>query len=272
MSAPSSGAAPAAGISLRRYVDVVRTLAAREFVGRYRGNLMGTINAVLIPLLFLATYTFVFSTLIPIRLPRATGTGDYAFFLLAGLLTWNLFAEPVGRSPRAFSGAPHFVRTALFPSSALVVASCVASLYQALVWLAVFAAATAAARGTVAPTLLLAPLGLLAALGLAAGLSLLIASLGVFVRDLGELVAPALTLAMFVSPVLYPAESIERVAPAMLAWNPAAPAVQIVRGLVLDGVLPAPGLVLTAGAWALAALAVGGLAYLRIRRWLGDVV
>lgn len=257
---------------VRRYVDVVQTLAIREFVGRYRGNLMGTFTALLVPVLFLTTYTFVFSTLIPIRLRATSSYVDYAFFLFAGMIGWNLFAEPVGRAPRIFSGAAPFVRTARFPASSLPAAACLASLYQSLVWLGVFAMARLVAAGSLPPTIVLVPIALLLVATQAYGVALLIGSWGVLLRDLGELVAPLLALTMFVSPVLYPEDTIRRVAPWLLDWNPISPFVVVVRGLALDGTLPQPRIALLALLWTVVPLAAGILMYRRTRPVLGDVV
>lgn len=255
----------------RRYFDVVRTLAARDFLGRYRGNLMGTLTALLVPVLFLATYGFVFTTLIPIRMRETDSLTDYSFFLFTGLIAWNLFAEPVARSPHTFTHSPHFVRTALFPASSLAASACVANFYQSMVWLAVFAAARAIIEGSIPATLALAPLALVMITVMSCGASLLIGALGVFFRDLADLVAPVLTLGMFVSPVLYSADRITKVAPWLIEWNPVAPSIVVVRALS-QGTVPPAELAIRAIAWAGVVFLTGCAAYRRTRPVLGDVV
>ena len=108
---------------LRRYADLTHALAMREFVGRYRGNLAGGLSAIAVPLMMLATYTFVFSVLLPGRVRPGHTATDFGFFLFAGLVGWNLFAEVASRSPRLFVDSAQYVRKPQFPISALVAAA-----------------------------------------------------------------------------------------------------------------------------------------------------
>ena len=260
------------GGGTRRYLGVVRVLAGRDFASQYKGNATGALSAVLVPLLFLAAYTFVFSTLIPIRLRPDATSGDYAFFLFSGLVGWNVLAETLSRAPRLLSEKSHFVRRALFPVSALPVAASVTSFYRGLVWLGVFIVASAVAGGGVPTTAVLAPLVLLAIAGLAAGLALLTAALGALVRDLVDLVTPVITIWMFLSPLLYPAERVAGVAPWLVQWNPMAPPLIALHGLLLEGALPTAGMAAAAAAWAAGAILAGTLAFRMVRPVMGDVV
>ena len=267
---PVSPVGPAGG--LRRYVEIVHLLAQREFLGRYRGNLLGAVTAVLVPVLFLATYTFVFSTLIPIRLwPDATRT-DYAFFLFSGLVGWNLLVETTNGAASLFESRAHFVRRALFPVSALPVATAVTAFYHALIWLAVFVAARWALAGAVPATAVLAPLALVSVALLTVGVALIVASLGALIRDLSELVAPLLAVGFFLSPVLYPSERIASLSPWIVYANPMAPQLETLRAVLLDGTVPEGAILFAALAWAAGLLAAGVGLHLRVRSILPDLV
>jgi lipopolysaccharide transport system permease protein len=258
--------------ALRRYLEIVHTLARREFVVRYRGNLLGAFTAVLVPLLFLVTYTFVFSTLVPVRLQPDATRADYAFFFFAGLVGWTLFAETTTRAPRLFASQAHFVRRSLFPVSALPVASSLSAFYHSLLWLAVFALARALSGGPLPASLVLAPVLLALLALLTAGIALVVAALGAFVRDLGEWIGPLLSVGLFLSPILYPAERIAAVAPWLVALNPLAPLIESLRGVLLHGSLPGPSALAALVLWPAALLGVGVLVHRRFRPLLADVL
>jgi lipopolysaccharide transport system permease protein len=256
----------------RRYADLTHALAMREFVGRYRGNLSGGLSAIAVPLMMLATYTFVFSVLLPGRVRPGHSATDFGFFLFAGLVAWNLFSELVSRGPRLFADSPQYVRKPQFPISVLVAAPCLAGFYRSLPWAAAFAIAGFALGETPPATAWLTPLALLLTALLTAGFGLMLASLGVLIRDLNDLVPAALTLGFFLSPILYPTEVLTSVSPWLRTLNPLASHLTIARGLLFDGVLPDPALVLEATLWTAASLFMGIALYRATRTSLQDLL
>jgi lipopolysaccharide transport system permease protein len=257
--------------ALRRYGEIVFTLAQRDFKGRFRGNWLGFVGVAIVPLLFLLAYTFVFTTLMPVQLKPGSDRADYAFFFFSGLIGWTFFADTVARAPRLFASQAHFVRKALFPASALPAASVLTAFYNALLWAAAFIAVRWIREGSVPPTVALAPLLLLWIALLSLGFSLLLAACGAFVRDLGELIGPALTVALFASPVIYPSERIANVAPWLLVWNPVAQPIEAMRAALFEGRLPAASGVATGLAWTSAMLALGWFACRRAEPLLADL-
>lgn len=256
---------------IQRYVAICQDLAIREFRARYRGNLAGLLGVLIVPIAFLATYSFVFSTIIPIRLGEDGTTLDYAFFLFVGLLAWNLFGDSVGRSTSAFANGAQLVRAPGFPASSLAVVPCVAGFYQSLVWLVAFAVARLAVGEAPPPSLVLAPLVLGLVALLAVGFSLVLATVGVFFRDLAELVGPALTLTMFLSPVLYPADRIAAISPGLVTWNPIAALIVTLRGVMLPDQRLDADMVAIGVVWAVAAILLALPVYRRARGILGDL-
>ena len=263
---------PAQTSELRRYADLTHALAMREFVGRYRGNLAGGLSEIAVPLMMLATYTFVFSVLLPGRVRPGHSATDFGFFLFAGLVGWNLFAEVASRSPRLFVDSPQYVRKPQFPISALVTAPCLAGFYRSLPWAAAFAIAGFALGEAPPATGWLTPVALLLTALMTAGFGLTLASLGVLIRDLSDLVPAALTLAFFLSPILYPTDVLTGVSPWLRTLNPMASHLTIVRGLLFDGVLPDAALLVEATLWTAASLAMGIALYRATRSSLQDLL
>lgn len=260
------------GSKFKRYVSLTLALAAREFPGSYRGNFSGAAAAVLVPVAMLATYSFVFSRLIPVGVGADRSESGYVFFLFCGLIVWNLFSEIVVRAPSMMRGASHFVERPGFPLSIIVLAPCVASLYRTLPWLAVYLVFHFATGGS-GDWVMAASLGVLvSAFLVTTGVALLLAVLGVLVRDLSEVTPPIVTLLFFMSPVLYPAERLAEMDPWLLLLNPIAGVIQAMRATLLDQVVPMPAILTQVGLAAAVSLVLGIVAFLSIRRRLPDLI
>ena len=83
--------------------------------------MFGVLWMFLSPLLMLAIFAFVFGHIFPARWPhQETGT-PFWLLLYSGLITFNVFAETVSRSPASVRGYPSFAL--LDPNGALVAIS-----------------------------------------------------------------------------------------------------------------------------------------------------
>ncbi len=213
--------------------------ARREVLARYRGTLLGLGWSFLTPLLMLAVYTFVFRVVFKARW-GAGGTDDFEFALqvYAGLIVFSLFAEVVSRAPRLVLDQPNLVKKVVFPLEIMPWVVVLAGLFHLALNLVVLLAAAAIARGGLPLSILALPLVLVSFVPLLLGLGWFLASLGVFVRDVGQITGLAVSLLMFLSPVFYPVSSLpERWQPWMRA-NPLTPVIEQLRRVALDGLWP----------------------------------
>jgi lipopolysaccharide transport system permease protein len=256
----------------RRYADVVLTLASREVFGRRHGSSLGLALALAVPAAFLLVYGVVFSTIVPIKLRPDATRADYAFFLFAGLVAWNLVSETLSGASGLYTRNAMLVRKASFPNSSLAAARAVSAWCHGLLWIGVFAIVRAAFGEAVYPALLLAPIALLLVAVFAAGAAMILASLGALLREVGELVPPALTLLLFLSPVFYPAERLASVAPWLVTFNPLAPMLELLRAHLLAGTAGAPDQWIAASAGSATALALGAAVHRRAHAPVADLV
>jgi lipopolysaccharide transport system permease protein len=119
---------------------------------------------------------------------------------------------------------------------------------------------------------LFAPLGLLAIAPLALGLAWFLAAIGVYFRDVGQIVPPLLTALMFLSPVLYPREAIPEDMRKFIVLNPLTVPVEAFRDTVIFGTLPD---FLALAVYAAVACIVAGLGlffFNQTRRGFADVL
>lgn len=225
--------------SFWRNRHLVLTLARREVLGRYKGSLMGMIWPFLIPLLMLAVYTFVFSVVFKSRWQlQGDSMVEVALVLFAGLMVFNLFSECISRAPRLILSNVNYVKKVVFPLEILPLVNLAAALFQWLVSVTVWLVAYTVFSGIPHPTVLLAPLMILPLLVLVAGLSWMLAALGVYLRDISQIIGVLITMMLFLSPIFYPVSAIPEKYQPLLYLNPLTFIIEQLRGALYWGIAP----------------------------------
>lgn len=188
---------------------LIYQLSKREVISRYRGSLMGLAWSFFNPLLMLAVYTFVFSVVFNARWGGDVAhKGDFAIILFVGILVHGIFAECVNRAPTLIVGNASYVKRVVFPLDTLPWVAMGAALFHALVTLVVLLLAQILIRGVLPPTALYIPLVVFPLVLFTMGLAWLLAALGVFVRDIGQMTGILTTILLFLAPVFYPVSAL----------------------------------------------------------------
>jgi lipopolysaccharide transport system permease protein len=222
-----------------RQRTLIWQFARRNVLARYRGSLLGLGWSFLTPLLMLAVYTFVFRVVFKARWP-AGGADDFEFALqvYAGLIVFNLFAEVVSRAPRMVLEQPNLVTKVVFPLEILPWVAVLDGLFHVALNLVALLGAASIARGGLPLSILALPLVLAPFVPLLLGLGWFLASLGVFIRDVGQITSLAVSLLMFLSPVFYPVSSLPERWQPWLRANPLTPVIEQLRRVALEGAWP----------------------------------
>ena len=191
--------------SLKTNRNLIYSLVKREVVGRYRGSVMGLLWSFFNPVLMLAVYTFVFSMVFKARwVGGSESKTEFALVLFAGLMVFNLFSECVNRAPSLILGNVNYVKKVVFPLEILPVVALGSAAFHLLVSLIVWLIFYLVFFGVPQATILLLPLVLLPFVLMTLGLSWLLASLGVYLRDVSQIIGLVTTVLMFLSPIFYP--------------------------------------------------------------------
>lgn len=237
---------------------LIRRLAGREVLAKYRGSLLGIVWAVLNPLLLLAVYTLVFSGVFRMRWSGTSGgTGEFALLAFSGLILFNLFAECLTRAPGLMLENVSYIKKVVFPLEVLPYVQLYVSLFGAVISFAVLGVVYPFVFGTPPLTALLLPLLFLPVLLMVLGLSWFLASVGVFLRDVRQVIGILITVTMFVSPILYPADIVPEAWRGLVRLGPLTVPLEQVKNVLFWGRLPEP-LPLALYSLASLAVAIGG--------------
>lgn len=221
---------------LWRYRNLVAQLTRRELAARYRGSALGTVWALLVPLLMLCLYTYVFSMVFKARWgTQDGGKGLVALTLFAGLVPFNMFSEVVGGAPGVIVGSANYVKRVVFPLELLPLVKFASALVQGMISAGVLVLGLAV-QGALHPTLVLLPLAWLPLLLLMLGSGYFLAALGVFLRDTAQAVQVVLPFLFFLTPIVYPLEAVPSNLLVVVWLNPIAHVVEDCRRAALFGV------------------------------------
>ena len=217
------------------HAELIYSFAKRELLGRYKGSALGIAWAVLTPLVMIGTFTFIFAGIFGARFGATHSHWDYALYLFCGLLPWTMFQESVQQSANTIIAHANLVKRVVFPLETLPAAQVFAALGNQLFATVGLLIATLAIQRELHLTTLWLPVLLIPQLLFALGAAWLIASLGVFLRDIAQGVSLLLMAWLYLTPIIYP-ESIvpDRLRP-FINLNPFTPVVRSYRLIFLDG-------------------------------------
>jgi len=226
--------------NLWQHRRLILQMARREVIGRYKGSVMGILWSFLNPLFMLAVYTFVFSVVFKARWTTSPGEdkADFAVLLFAGMIVHSLLAEVLNRAPGLILANVNYVKKVVFPLEILPVVSMCAALFHSAISLLVLLCAIIVLDGNISLTMLLVPIVLLPYVVFVQGLAWMLASLGVYLRDVGQTIGIITMVLLFLSPVFFPVSSLPEELRPMMNANPLTFIIEQVREVLIWGRLP----------------------------------
>ena len=265
----------ALGQSLWHNRRLIAQMIQRGVVGRYKGSVMGLAWSFFNPLFMLVVYTFVFSQILKAQWDVVSGNDSktqFAMVLFVGMIVVGLFNEVLNNAPQLILSNVNYVKKVLFPLDILPVVAMGEALFHALISLVVLLAAFAIFNGYLRWTAVFIPLVLLPLLIVATGLAWILASLGVFLRDVGQTITLLTAVLMFLSPVFYPLTAVPEQYRHLIMANPLTFIIEQARNVLLWGSPPDwAGL----GIYTLVALIVAWVGYAwfqKTRKGFADVL
>ncbi len=244
--------------SIREHRGLLLALIKREVAGRYRGSMMGILWSFLLPLLMLAVYTFVFSVVFNARWNTGSDSKtEFALVLFAGLLVFNFFSECINRAPSLILANTNYVKKVVFPLEILPLVIVGAALFHGLIGWFVWLIFYVIFFGIPPLTVLLFPVVIFPFVLLTMGACWFLASLGVYLRDITQVVGVLTTILLFMSPIFYPVTALPERFQKLMLLNPLTTFIEHTRNVLLWGKMP--GLL-----WFVIVLLIGALS-----AWVG---
>jgi len=217
---------------LNYLMDLLITLVARDLKLRYRRSVMGVAWSLLNPLAQLLVLSFVFRTILPLRIPT------YTVFLFVGLLPWTWFQISLFQATDSIVGNRELIRRPGFPVSVLPVITVTSNLihlvlaFPVLVLFMLFSGINLTSAVFVLPILVILQFALILSLAYP------LATLHVTFRDTQYLLGVFLLVGFYLTPVFYDVSAIPERYQLIYRLNPMVDLVDAYRTVLIHGQLP----------------------------------
>lgn len=163
---------------------------------------------------------------------------EFAILVFAGMVVHGLFAECVNRAPATILQNVNYVKKVVFPLEILPWVNMGSALFHAAVSITVLTIFYGFTHGSLNWTAILFPILILPLVLVIMGVSWLLSSLGVYLRDLGQIIGMVTTIMMFLSPIFFPASALPEDYRILLYLNPLAFMIEESRNILIWGILP----------------------------------
>ena len=163
---------------------------------------------------------------------------NFGVILFSGMIIHALFAEPMVLSSSSITGNTQYVKKVVFPLEVLAWSTILVAAFQALLSCLILVLFMLVTGMPIHSTLFLFPVIVAPLMLFSLGVAWLLSSLTVYIRDIGQLVGIASTVALFVSPVFYPVERLPLNWQPLIYLNPISYIVDQMRAIAIYGEMP----------------------------------
>lgn len=189
--------------SLVKHRRMLLEMAKRDISDRYSGQVLGAVWAVVHPVMTIAVFIFMFAVVFRMKVDGGLDVpGDHTLYMVSGIVPWLVVADILGRSSSIISSQASLVKQVVFPVEILPVKMVLATLPTFLIGFAGLVI-YGLMVGRAGPSLLLYPLAAVPFYLFLLGASFAISAIGVFLRDIREIVQMYTLIGIYVAPIFY---------------------------------------------------------------------
>jgi lipopolysaccharide transport system permease protein len=247
-------------------------MARREVSDRYAGQLLGAVWAVGHPLLLMAVYLFVFAFVFKVRLGGAGMPLDYSTYLLAGFIPWLAFQDAMNRGATVVTGNANLVKQVVFPLEVLPAKSVLATLLPQVICTTVLVAYTLVTHRALPWTYALLPALFAVQVAGMIGISMALSSLGVYLRDVKDVVQVFGVIGVYLLPIFYLPDMVPALFRPLLYLNPFSYLVWCYQDVCYFGRFAHPWAWPVCAALCLGALVGGHRLFQKLKPYFGNVL
>lgn len=260
---------------LRWRLSLLATLVMRELSGRYQATLFGWLWPLMVQLAQLLVFTYLFAAIFHVRLVISgvsNTTLAYGLWLFAGLLLWNAMQIGTMTAATSLLAQPNLIKRVVFPVALLPLVPVCAAFIEAVAGLFVTLLIMPLVGAPYRPSLLLLPVIFLFVVLLSSGIAYCLASITVFIRDVPQILGPLFLFAFYLTPVVYPPQTVPHAMRFGLFLNPMAVAIEAMRFAILGTEAPSLRRILFSIALSIGVFIIGVRIFRRLRPIFADIV
>jgi len=254
---------------------LIYSFVKQDLVDRYSGSLLGGAWSFIMPLVNIMIFVLVFSKIMGARLEVLGGEFSeysYSIYLVTGILAWTAFANTISRVTNVFNEKASLIgkvnmSLATLPVFVLITETIVFALsyFFFLIFMLLI-------DFPLSPYLLLIPFVYLIQQLLAYAIGFICAVLGVFIRDIKELVGVVLQLMFWLTPIVYVINILPEGIQGWFKLNPVYHLIEAYRDLLMYQRLPDADALVAICLFGAALLACGIFLLRKLERDIRDFI
>jgi len=220
---------------LLEYRDLIYMYVKRDIVTFYKQTIMGPLWFVIQPILTTAMFMFVFGNLAGL----STDGIPQPLFYFSGIILWNYFSDCLNRNSKIFIDNQGVFGKVYFPRLVVPISITISNLVkfviQFVIFIIIYLYYYFQSGSIINPNIYLTlfPLLIILAAGLSLGFGIIFSSLTTKYRDLTFLLQFGVQLWMYITPVIYPLNSIPADKQWLIALNPMTAVVETFKFAVI---------------------------------------
>lgn len=216
--------------------ELIIRFSLRDVSTRYKQSVLGILWTFIIPVFTVGTFIYLnYSGIFNLDETSI----PYPAYALLGVTLWQLFANGISACTGSLAGAGSLIGKINFAKESLIFSSLGQAIFDFSINAVLVAAVFAIYQITPSWTIIFLPLALIPLILLVLGFGFILSVLNAVIRDTSKIVPLAMTFLLFITPVLYPAPTIEPMM-TMNKINPIGILVTGARDLVIEGGLTQP--------------------------------
>lgn len=221
--------------TLVKYQDLVIELVRRDLKLKYRRSVLGYVWSVLNPLLIMIVLTVVFSAMFDRNIT------NYPVYLLTGRMLHEFLKQSTSAGMKSVTANAALLKKVYVPKYIFTLSKVTSCLVDTTLSMGALFVVMIATGAKFYWHILLCPLVILQIYIFALGLGFLLGQMNVFFRDTEHIYAAITTAWFYITPIIYPIESLSKMP--KVQWivsnlNPLSYYVTQFRSLIYQGILP----------------------------------
>lgn len=217
---------------LRHYREFLKSNVKKDIRGKYKGSFLGVLWSFINPLLSVLVYAIVFPYIMRIKVE------NYLIYLITGIIPWTFFTSSINMGLISVLSNADIIKKVYFPRIILPISTVTSCLVNFLISCLIIVLFCLGSGLGISFQILWLPLIAIIQYIMLLGFTFILSAIEMYMRDIEHIVNFILSMAFYVTPILYTPD----IFPEKLAWvlkvNPMAYLVNAYRSIFFYQKMP----------------------------------